>query len=50
MNDSAYRLCLQTINIRKFLRELEQDAMMLDKKLQTSYGRTSKVLQKHKLK
>lgn len=32
----------QTINIRKFLRELEQDAMMLDKQLQTSYGRTSK--------
>lgn len=32
----------QTINIRKFLRELEQDAMMLDKQLQTSYGRISK--------
>jgi len=28
----------QTINIRKFLRELEQDAFLLDRKLQASYG------------
>jgi len=28
----------QTINIRKFLRELEHDAFLLDKKLQVSYG------------
>lgn len=28
----------QTINIRKFLRELEQDAFLLDRKLQAAYG------------
>jgi len=28
----------QTINIRKFLRELEHDAFLLDRKLQVSYG------------
>jgi len=32
----------QTINIRKFLRELEQDAFLLDRKLQVSYGKTMK--------
>ena len=28
----------QTINIRKFLRELEHDAILLDGRLRTSYG------------
>ena len=28
----------QTINIRKFLRELEHDALLLDGRLRTSYG------------
>ena len=29
----------QTISIRKFLRELEQDAILLDRQLQASYGK-----------
>jgi len=32
----------QTINIRKFLRELEQDAMLLDKQLQASYSKSGR--------
>ena len=30
----------QTINIRKFLRELEHDALLLDGRLRTTYGKT----------
>ena len=29
----------QTISIRKFLRELEQDAILLDRQLHASYGK-----------
>ena len=32
----------QTIQIRKFLRELEHDALLLDQKLNASYGRVCK--------
>ena len=34
-----FRLFPQTISIRKFLRELEQDAILLDRQLQASYGK-----------